>query len=116
MPLRRVELPAHPAAVHGEDGAGDVVRGSRGEEQGCAGEVFGLTPATGRDALEDLAAARLVRLQGLGVAGGKVAGCDGVDLDALGGPFVGERLGELSDAAFAGRVGRDADAALEGEE
>ncbi len=34
----------------------------------------------------------------------------------LGGPLVGEGLGELGYAAFAGRVGRDADAALEAEE
>ena len=109
-------LAAHPAAVDGEDGAGDVVAGGGGEEEGGAGEVVGLAPAAGGDAFEDLAVAGFVGLEGFGVGGGEVAGRDGVDLDAFGGPLVGEGLGELGDAAFGGGVGGDADAALEGEQ
>jgi hypothetical protein len=55
-------------------------------------------------------------LQGFGVGGGEVAGGDGVDLDSLGGPLVGEGLGELGDSAFAGGVGGDANASLKAEE
>jgi hypothetical protein len=109
-------LSAHPAAVHGENSAGDVIAGRRAEVEGGAGDVFGLAPACGGDALEDLAVAGLVGPEGLGVGSGEVAGCDGVDLDAFGGPLVGERLGELSDAAFAGGVGGYANAALKAEE
>jgi hypothetical protein len=39
-----------------------------------------------------------------------------LEVDAAWCPLVGERLGELGDAAFAGCVGGDADAALEAEE
>jgi hypothetical protein len=109
-------LSAHPAAVHGEDSAGDVVAGGRTEVEGGAGDVFGLAPAGGGDALEDLAVAGFVGLEGLGIGGCEVAGCDGVDLDAFGGPLVGERLGELGDAAFAGGVGGYANASLKAEE
>ncbi len=108
-------LAAHPSAVDGEDGSGDVVAGGGAEEQCCAGEVRGVSPATGGDALENLAVAGFVGLQGLGVGGGEVAGGDGVDLNALGGPLVSEGLGKLGDAAFGGSVGRDADATLETE-
>ena len=75
-----------------------------------------MAPAAGGDAFEDLAVAGLVGLEGFGVGGGEVAGSDGVDLDALGRPLVGEGLGELGDSALAGGVGGDADAALEAEE
>jgi hypothetical protein len=109
-------LAAHPTAVDREDRAGDVVACRGAEEEGCSGEVGGLAPATGGDAFEDLAVAGLVGLEGFGVGGGDVAGSDGVDLNAFGGPLVGEGLGELGDAALGSCVGRDADAALEAEE
>ena len=79
-------LAAHPAAVYGEDGAGDVVAGGGAEEDGGAGEVFGLAPAAGGDAFEDLAVAGFVGLQGFGVGGGEVAGGDGVDLNVFAAP------------------------------
>ncbi len=75
-----------------------------------------MAPAGGGDTLEDLAVAGLVGLESFGVGRREVAGGDGVDLDALGGPLVGERLGELGDATFGGRVGGNADASLEAEE
>src|SRR5271163_195181 len=86
-------LSAHPSAVDGEDGAGDVVAGGRAEVEGGACEVFGLAPAGGGDAVEDLAVASLVGLKDFGVGGGEVAGGDGVDLDSSGRPLVGEGLG-----------------------
>jgi hypothetical protein len=109
-------LSAHPAAVHGEDSAGDVVAGGRAEVESGAGDVFGLAPACGGNALEDLAVAGLIGLEGFGVGGGEVAGCDGVDLDAFGSPLVGEGLGELGYSAFAGGVGGNSDAALKAQE
>ena len=109
-------LTAHPAAVYCHDGAGDVVAGGRAEKKSCAGEIFGLTPACGGDAFEDLAIASLIGLKGLCVGRGEVSGGDGVDLNPFGSPLVGESLGELGDSAFAGGVGWDADAALKAEE
>jgi hypothetical protein len=94
----------------------DVVAGGGGEEDGGSGEVFGVAPATGGNAIEDLTGALGIVLQGLGVVGGEVAGGDGVDVDAAGGPLVGEGLGELADAAFGRGIGRDVDASLEGEQ
>jgi hypothetical protein len=109
-------LSAHPPAVDGEDGAGDVIAGGRAEIEGGACEILGLAPACCWDAVEDLAIAGLVGLESFGVGGGEVAGGDGVDLDSLGGPLVGESLGELCDSAFARGVGWDADASLKAEE
>ena len=80
-----------PASVDGKDGAVDVLRGGRGEEDGGAGDVVGLAPAAGGDAVEDRLVAVGVGAQGLGVVGLDVAGRDGVDVDALRRPLVGER-------------------------
>ena len=114
----RVEqmLSAHPAAIYGENSAGDVIAGGRTEVEGGACDVFRLAPASGGDALEDLAIAGFVGLEGLGVCSGEVAGCDGVDLDAFGGPLVGEGLGELGNSSFAGGVSGYANASLKAEE
>ena len=109
-------LAAHPTAVYGEDGSSDVVACGGAEEECCSGEVLGLAPSGGGDALEDLAVAGLVGLESFGVGRREVAGSDGVDLDAPGGPLVGKGLGELGDASFGGRVGGNADASLEAEE
>lgn len=48
-------LSGHSTAIHGEDGSGDVVAGGRAEIEGISGEIFGLAPACGGDAVEDLA-------------------------------------------------------------
>ena len=109
-------LAGEPAAVDDEDVAGDVVAGCGGEEDGGAGEVFGVAPAAGGDALEDLTIAGLVGLESFSVGGGEVAGRDGVDLDVAARPLVGEGFGELGNSAFAGGVCGNADAALEAEE
>ena len=111
-----MQLPSHPAAIDGEHRAGDVVAGGATEIEGGTGDVLRLAPAGGGDALEDLAVAGLVGLQGFGVGGGEVAGGDGVDPDVLWRPLVGEGFCELRDAAFAGRVGGDADASLKAEQ
>ena len=94
----------------------DVLRGRRGEEDGGAGDVLGLAPAAGRDAVEDRLVAGRVGAQRLGVVGLDVAGRDRVDVDALRRPLVGEQLGQAGDAVLGRGVGRDADAALEGEQ
>ena len=38
-----------PAAVDGQDGAGEVAGGGVGQEQGGAGDLAGFGPAAGRD-------------------------------------------------------------------
>ena len=111
-----MRLAAHPAAVYGEDGSGDVVGGGGGKEEGGTGEILRLAPAAGGDALEDLAVAGFVGLEGFGVGRCEVARGDGVDLDVFRRPLVGEGLGELGDSALGCGVGGDADAALEAEE
>ena len=102
---------AAPAAVDGHDVAGEVVARVGGEEDDGAFEVGGFAPAVGGDALEDFEGALGVGLEGGGVVGAHVAGGDGVDLDAVGGPFVGEGFGELADGALAGGVSGNRDAA-----
>jgi len=65
-----VRLTAHPSAVYGDDGSGDVVAGMGAEEESGSGEILRLSPAACGDAFEDLAVAGLVGLQGFGVGGG----------------------------------------------
>ena len=57
-----------------------------------------------------------VILQCFGNVGADIAGRDGVDLDSMRRPFIGQRLGQLADAALAGRIARHGDAALKGEQ
>ena len=109
-------LTGKPASVDGQDRAVDVLRRRRREEDGGAGDVGRLAPAAGGDALEDRAAAVGVGAQGLGVVGLDVARRDGVDVDALRRPLVREQPGQPGDPVLGGGVGRDADAALEGEQ
>src|SRR5260370_24730061 len=113
---RPIRLPPHPSAIHGKDGAGHVVAGRRTEVKSRAGEILRLSPARGGDAFEDLPIASLVGLQGFRVGRSEVTGGDGIDLNTLRRPFVGERFCQLGNAAFAGGVGRHADTALEAEQ
>jgi len=110
------KLTPHPTAIHGEDGPGHVVRRARGKEDSGAGEVFGLPPASGRNPLEDLSAACLVRLQCLRVRGREVAGSNGIHLDTMRSPLVRQRLRKLRDAALARGVGRDSDPPLKAQQ
>src|SRR5699024_8052765 len=79
------------------------------------GDVARLGPARRRDAGEDRVAALGVLAQGVRVGGGDVPRGDGVDVDALVRPLVGERLGQARDGGLRGRVAGDVDAALEAE-
>ena len=94
----------------------DIVAGGRCEKDDCAGKVFRLSPATGGNAIEDLACPHGVVLQGLSIVRGHVAGCNGVDVDAFGSPLIGEGLGELSYAALGRCIGGYPDATLKGED
>ena len=55
-------LTAHPSAIYGDDGSGDVVAGAGTEKERSSGEVLRLSPAGGGNPLEDLAVAGLVGL------------------------------------------------------
>src|SRR5258708_23087195 len=73
MPRGGMELSRHPAAIDDQDVAGDVVGGSRGEEDGGSGDVGGFAPAAGGDAVEDCLAALGIGAELGGVVGGDVA-------------------------------------------
>ena len=94
----------------------DVVRSPGAQEQNRAGDVGGLGPPAGRDALEDLLAALGVLAQVEGVGCGHIPGGDRVDVDAQGCPLVGEGLGQARDGRLGGRVPGDVDPALEAEQ
>src|SRR5271157_1096743 len=114
--LSGMKSPRHPTAIDHQHMAVQIIAGGGSQENGNAGEILGSTPAAGGDAVEDGAAAGGIGAQSGGIVGGHIAGSDGVDVDALGGPFIGERLGQLGDCAFGGGIGRDQDAALEGQQ
>ncbi len=94
----------------------EIVGRGAAEKYESAGEVGRFAPAGGGDSREDGGVAGFVGAEGGGVVGGDVAGGDGVDVDAFACPLVGEGFGERGDAAFAGGISGDGDAALEGEE
>ncbi len=75
-----------------------------------------VSPSSGRNPLQDLVRAVRIVSQRLRVVGLDVARCDGVDVDAVRGPLVRERLRQLRDPALARCVPGDVDPALEGEE
>ena len=100
---------AAPAAVDGHDGAAEAIARGGDEEDNGAPEVGGFAPAVGGDAVEDFEGARGVGLKGGGVVGAQVAGSDGVHRNAVGGPFVGEGLGELAEGAPAGGLSGNRD-------
>lgn len=91
----------------------DVGGGGRTEEDRGAGQVVGLAPASGGDAIHDGPIPLGIAAQGGRVVGGDVARHDGVDVDSLAGPFIGQRHGEPADRSLACRVARHGDAALE---
>jgi len=114
--LATLELAREPAAVDYKDVAVDVVAGGGSKEDGGSGYILRRAPAGGGDALEDLAGAVGIVLENLGEVGGHVAGGNGIDLNAVGGPLVGEGLGELGDATLGGGISGDGDAALKAEQ
>ena len=56
-----------------------------------------------------------LRGQRFGIVGADIAGGDGIDVDALAGPFIGQSHGQLTDTGFAGRIARHQDTPLKGQ-
>src|SRR5581483_8241241 len=106
-----VSSPPAPAAVDGHDVTVQVIAGGRGEKYDGTVKIAGLAPATGGNAAEDFLQAHRIGAQRGGVVRRHVPRRDGVHVDALARPLVGERLGELSDRAFARRIARHGDTA-----
>ena len=77
-----------------------VVGCGRCEEDGRAGKVFRRTPTAGRYALQDGLVSIRVVAQRFRIVGADITRRDGIDVDALGGPLVGKRHGQLADAAL----------------
>src|SRR4051812_39692356 len=90
------------AAVDGVDLAGDEGRFRVGEELHDAGDLVGFAEAPDGDLGDDLVEGFLG--DGLDHLGGDVAGCDGVDGDALAGGLLGEAHGQAEQAGFGGGV------------
>src|ERR1035437_3343095 len=101
-----------PAAVHVYDGAVHVIRLLGSEEQDRLRDIFRFAPARFGNAGENGFITFLVFANRTGVFGGDVTRRDGVGVDAFLRQFVGERLGDAGNAAFAGRVTGHNDAAL----
>src|SRR5438874_581297 len=95
------------AAVHGDGGARHEVGGGAGEEHGDARHVVDRSPALGWGAMQHV----LVETGYLALGRVREVGLDParqhrVDLDVVGRPRGGHRLGQLHDAALRGGVGR----------
>src|SRR5215212_8193888 len=97
-PARREQLASHVlAAVDGVDLAGDEGRVRVGEEFDDAGDLVGFAEAADGDLGDDLVEGFLG--DGLDHFGGDVAGCDGVDGDALAGGLLADVAGLADDRA-----------------
>src|ERR1700683_167879 len=75
-----------------------------------------MSPASGWDALQNLSCAFGILLERFGIVGVHVPRRNRIDVDALRGPFIGEGLGELANAAFGRSVRRHHDTALKREQ
>jgi hypothetical protein len=94
-------------AIHRNGRAGDEIRRSAGQEHGDPGHVIGRTPAPGGSAGQHLFMQSLdLFARVLGQLSVNPAGQHGIDLDIVGGPGGGQRLGELHHRALAGTIGR----------
>ena len=106
-----------PASVDGQDRAVDVLRRRRGEEDRGAGDVLGPRPS-GRPGCGrgSPCCGRRRRAAPRCCWSRCSPGAMALTLMPLRRPLVGEQLGQPGDAVLGGGVGRDADAALEGEQ
>src|ERR1700752_5465188 len=93
-----------PAAIHYQDSAMAIIGSPGGQEYRSAANFRGVAPAAGRNSCDYADIARRVVLQRLRCLGAHVARRDGVHVDAPGGPFVRQQLGEARNAVFCGRV------------
>ena len=116
LPLVHCFLSVEPAAVYYQDMAVNIVAGGRCKKDGCPGQIVGVAPAAGGNAFEDLTGTFGVALEGFGIVGVHIAGRDGIDVDALGGPLIGECLSKLADATLGCSVRGNQNATLKGEQ
>src|SRR5690606_38614745 len=100
-----------PAADDRNDGTVHVVGSRCEQEDGDIAYILRPTPAAGRDARKDGGTSIGICAQRRGVVGFDIAGRDGVYVDVLGRPFVGQYARDAHDAMLGGRIGSDADAA-----
>ena len=90
-PAPGVDLPAEPSAVDDQHVSLDIVAGVGGQQHRGAGKVGGQPPAAHREFCSRIACgAHRIGAQSRRVVGGHVAGRDGVDVDALVGPLIGQ--------------------------
>ena len=83
-----MRLTRKPAAIHGDDRAIDVIGCRRRQEDRRSAQVGRDAPLAGRNPVQNGLGTVLVRPQLRGVVGRHVARRDGVDIDALGTPFM----------------------------
>src|SRR5580658_8577468 len=92
--FRFARLPAHPSAIHDQNVSMYVVARLRAQKDRGPRDVCGLAPTASRYPLQNLSVARRIALEGGGVVRSHVARRNGIDVDALRGPLVGEGLRE----------------------
>ena len=93
-------LPAHPSTVDGENMTVEVIARGRRKEDCGSGEIFRLTPPTCGNTFEDLPVAGLVGLKRGGVGGSHVPRSDGVHIDVVFRPLIGQRFCQLCHATL----------------
>src|SRR5688500_1369770 len=81
--LQGMTLPRQPAAIDGDDGAVNVCRGVRRQEDGHTFDVFRRAPAAGGNARQNVPASFRIVSQRLGIVGSHVSRRDRVHIDGM---------------------------------
>lgn len=106
-------LPTHPAPVHSQYLPTHICTRSTGQKHHAALEIIRTPPSPRRNPRQNrLGTIRIVDQRRIHLRR-HVPGRDRVHADPLARPFVAQRLGQLTHAAFTRRVRRDRDATLE---
>ena len=83
----------------------DIRRGRRAQIDSRPRDIGRVAPTSGRDTVKDRLAAVRIGPQSIGIVGYYIAGGDGVDVDALARPLIGQKLCQPYDPVLGCSVG-----------
>lgn len=78
----------------------NIVRGGTCEEYDRAFQIIWRAPAPCGNTIDNLLIALAVCAQLLGIIGRHIAGCDSIDINSFGRPFIGEQASDAQYTAF----------------
>ena len=110
------DLPTHPSTINSKNLSTDIPTRPTRQKHHTALEVIRIPPSPSRDSRQNALRPLLIIHQRRVHLSRDIARRDSIDADTLGSPLVAQRLGELRNTAFARRVRRHRQPALEAEQ